>query len=248
MLAVSIPIVFLVTLSLWLWTLCDVLREQRPYPWLISLLVIPPVTVFFYILNFKILDDEKNGVGYYVKRWNARARIAQIREELKEAERHGLWEELAGLLFELEEWEECLPAVAHMLEFDADSLKAQWWAGYCLYQTGHPERAKEHLEYVLEESPVYQNARPTLLLSGILRSEGRWEEAAEALNKAYKRQELPSVAVSLAECLIELKRQEEALEILKKALDWETNTGNVDAGTKKWISHARTLIQEQNKR
>jgi len=243
-LAFLIPVALLVFIILWSWAIVETLRQERDYFWLILLMLAPPIGIAGYFVNFRILGDERAGLTAYRRLTHARRRIDHIarrarRDEAMVSDR----EEKAQLHFDLGEWNECLGELAHVLEFDPESAKAQYLAATCLVKTGRAERALPHYEFVHEHDPAFMAWRPSIDYADALSSLGRHEEAAAVLARMSRSIGIPEVIVKLARVEIALGRREAAKDRLAALVaDYETGPNINHKRDAPWLVEARKLL------
>lgn len=196
-----IPIGFALFTAAWVWALCDALRAEREYTWIVALLFAAPLAVPAYILNYKVLDDQKQGLGAMQRRSRHRNRIAELRARLADNEIHGDREELAMLLFEEGDYLASLREWKLFMEFDAENLRAQHTASLALMKLGKFAEAEPHLAFVVETSLRYANGRAALDLIELYTKLNRAAEALALSTRLRADSRMPAVVLRHAEVL-----------------------------------------------
>ncbi len=240
-----IPAALLIAWGLWVWTLCDSLRQEREYLWLWLLVVIPPLSVPLYLVNFYVLGDEKRGLTSIRRGRHAERRILEIRHDLADGEIVGLREELAELLHERGRPEEALVELKPLLDRDPENLRAQYLAGRVLLELGRDEAALPHLDYLHGEDADYHGWRAAMLYASTLEKLGRDTEAISVYAGIMRGNSIPEVVYLYSRLLIKAGRKAEAVELLRATT--EEFAAKPDYNAKRdrpWIARAKALLAE----
>ena len=240
-----IPAALLIAWALWVWTLCDSLREEREYLWLWLLVVFPPLSVPLYLVNFYVLGDEKRGLTSIRRARHAERRIIEIRHDLLDAEIAGHREELADLLHERGRPEEALVELKPLLDRDPENLRAQYLAARVLLELGRNEAALPHLDYLYSEDRGYHGWRAAMLFASTLEKLGRDEEALRVHAGIMRGNSIPEVVYLYSRLLIRAGRKQEAVELLRTTT--EEFAAQPDYNAKRdrpWIKRAKALLAE----
>ncbi len=175
----AIPITMLAALSAWTWALCDSLREERSYTWLVLLLFFPPIVIPAYLINFVLMDDP---LGKYLERRSLVKEAEQLEVQANESNILGEWQRLGEIYYKLGEWEKCLAALKNVFDQDPETLRGQYQAAVSLMNLNKPEKALVHLEYVADEQPDFQTWHVQVVLGKLYDMLGRSEDAMAAFD------------------------------------------------------------------
>lgn len=217
-LAFSIPILLLALLVAWTWMLCDTLRRERDYLWLYLLLLVPPLGMLGYVVNFAVLGDEQRGLTALRRRLAAERRAHQLEQMLQENPIPAHREELVAAYIEIERWDEALKHLKGVLEFDAESPRAQHQAAVALSRLGRTEQALGHYEYLYDEHFNYRQWRVAMEYARLLEASGRTDRALEVWRRIHGVFAIAEVSHELGRLLLARGEREEARRVLAKAL------------------------------
>lgn len=241
-LAILIPTSLLLLLCLWTWALVANLRREDSYTWLILLVLLPPLVAPVYLLNYFALGDP---IGRAIERARKAQRAAELHREVEEGAPDAVREELAMLLYDMEEYGGALDQLGPLLDRDADSLRLQFMAGRALLELDRPDNAAAHLRYVVEEDPAYMQGNGRLYLALALERLGKGEEAIEQVSLAIRHLELPRFLYEYGRMLIAAGRAEEAKATLRRLLEANQGEGeNRSVKDRHWLRAARKLLDE----
>lgn len=240
-----IPITLILFLAGWMWALADTLRNERSHGWLIFLLVLPPIAIFVYALNFLLLGDERYGVGAYVNQQRNQRRIGELRELLKTDDIRANREELVQALMKAQRWEEALEELKPLLDRDPEDVDLQYRTARCLTALGKDEAALPHLDYIFEESPGWKGWEASLEYAAALERLQRFPDALAVYDRVSQSLSIPEVVVRRARVLAKLDRKSEAIEDLEKVIhDFTSDAGIHENRDRPWVETARKWLQQ----
>lgn len=237
-----IPITSLVLLIIWSWFIIDVLRKEQDYLWLIVLILVPPLGIPAYLINFRILGDEERGLTAFRRRVEREHRIADLHSKLRETEIVGHREELAALLIDKGDWTGALEQLKHVHEFDAEDLRAQHQAGYALLKLGRVSEALAHLEYVFHEAPDFAGYRAGALYAEALERNGDGAAALDVYRRMLKRVTLPELVVDYAESLLRQQQPAEAATALREMIQHVGDEAALSRSSRAALATARKML------
>lgn len=242
--ALAIPAVLFLFLTVWVWALVDSLRNEREYLWVVLLVFVPPLGLPAYAVNFLLLGDNERGLGAARRRSAHRERIRMLREDEELRDIPANREELARLLHEEEDFEEALGELKPLLDSDPENVPAQYLAACSLLSLDRLEAALPHLAYVFEESPAHDGGLAALRYALLLEKLGQPEEALSVYAKAVKRLAPVETRYHYARLLAGHGQRGRSREILEDIVRNEEHTPQFRAHLdEKWVQSARKLLR-----
>jgi hypothetical protein len=209
-----VPVILFLVLVVWTWALCETLRRQEPYAWLIGLIFLPPIVLPAYLYNRVsngMLDRAYRG---YLDRQRTKVLEAVVEKDPT----FQLRLELARLLYGQKRYAEALRQLGEAMNVDDEHREVQFLAGMALLAMGRREAALPHLQFVTDADPGFRDGEAAVAAAEALHEMGRSEEALALLNQATRRLSIPWVVVSKAQLLMALGRNEEAKKVLTDLL------------------------------
>jgi len=231
------PLILMACACAWVWCLVDALRNHRPWNWVLLVVLLPPVAIPAYLLNFKMFGGNDEGrVDGQVKLMR---RLRELQAEVGVRDVPALRIEMAEILMRLERWQEAIDALRPALDSDPEDLRAQYAAGIAWQKLGRPLEAAMHLEYVVDQEPKHVRGEARLAYGNALKDLGEDARAFEQYEAAARDHSLPEAVVRHARILAERGKTDDARRVLTVML---SHVGDLDPETlrksRKWIREA----------
>lgn len=241
-----IPFSLFLGLTIWVRTLVDVLRYEQDYFWLFLTLLLPPVGVPLYWINFRILGDERRGLTYMRRRRLALARAQELEKLILEGDMPARREELAGIYFDQKLWDEALRHLGPLLDMDEENLRAQYMTGVCLIQKEKNEAAIPHLQYVVEQQPGFQVWGAYLALAEAQEKAGRLEESLASYEDIERHISFPEATYKHACLLDKMGQSARGRQLLQELIrDYKEDHGFAQRRDRPWIEAAKRVLKQR---
>lgn len=228
------PLILIACAGAWVWCIADALRNHRPWNWVLAVLVLPPVAIPAYLLNFKFFGG--NDEGRVDGQVRLMRRLRELQEELRLRDVPALRIEMAEVLMRLERWQEALAALQPAIDHDPEDIRAQYLAGQCWLRLARAREAAVHLEYVVDQEPRHARGEARLALGNALEALGEAARAHEQFEAVARDFNLPEAVVRHARAMSGKGRHDEARRLLTVMLQ---HVGELDPETarrsRKWI-------------
>ncbi|CAN5430769.1 hypothetical protein BH09SUM1_BH09SUM1_04510 [soil metagenome] len=238
-----IPILSFAFLVLWVWALINTLRFERSYFWLWVLVLIPPLALPAYWLNFTILGDEKAGLTRQLRKHGSAREAKRLEALLVDSDFPGRRFELAQLYFEQGRIDEALQNLKRVLDYDEENIRAQYLTARALIIKQMDTAAEPHLAYVVECDPSHAGWNAQKEYAALLARLGKRDEAINEYRKLITRIGAPESIFHYAQLLYAAGRKEEARAAAERLLaDYQRTPGVFTRADAQWIKNARTLL------
>jgi tetratricopeptide (TPR) repeat protein len=239
-----LPLAALALLTFWVVMICKALREEHDYVWVVLLVVLPPLGLPLYLVNFYILGDKARGLTAIRVR-NRREREAEVLElEFRTSHIPALQERLCELYFTGEKWEKCLEHLKPALDRDPDNLRLQYLAARTLLALNRQDAAIQHLAFIVETDQRYDAWKAMLLLAQVLEVQGRRDEALQYYDRLARNVTFPEALYHHALAYWDSERREEVRETLQKMIaSYDADPGGHPAADRHWVEEARKLVK-----
>lgn len=211
----AMHILFLLQTAFSLWMLVDAIKRRAPEYWWLIILV--PFGEWAYFFAVK-LPDMRFTSGLAKQLFTKRVSLQQLRVAYEQTPSHENRVRLAQSLHDHGHYQEAAEHFEQVLRENEDDKESLYGYALCCLHTGDRDMAVRALERLVDIDIAYSEHGACFELGALYREDGRTDQAIELLERACKTSQRIGPRRSLAVCLLDVGRTDDARRHLEQGL------------------------------
>lgn len=227
---------------LWIAMLVDFVIRRPGWYWLVLLLLMPGFGAILYL--FVVFLPELQAPNGLLKFWNRRQRLHKLEAQAALNPSVGAQHELADALLENGKAEPARAIYEKLVPRAGDDPYLRHGLALALMQTGRPDAALEHLDWIAANFPRHRMGQALVDRGNALADLGRKPEAIAAYQAALGQISSTEARVRLAQLLAETGQVEQGRELARTVLhEYRNSPRYQQRAERKWWLLAKAIAR-----
>jgi hypothetical protein len=229
-----------------IWMLVDAYRRGTDTFWFFVILFVPGIGPWVYFFAIKIHDWQSfRDAAIWQSLWQRRPSLDELRYRAEQMPTLTHRLALAERLVERHEHDEAAPHLTAVLNQEPDLCPALYALALCQIAQGQPEQAEPLLQKIIARERTWSNYAAWHRLIQVQAAHGEGGKALATCRDLARLAPTLQHRCMLAECLLEEGRNDEARDLLERALEeHQFAPGYIRRRNRSWASRARQLQKQ----